>query len=290
VLLLVGAAAFRFLVLGRGSVRAAVLASGLNGALDTRTARLATMGAWLGLIAAACRFPLQVSELRDETEPLLPQLTALGLHTEWGLVWICQVALMLAAALVYAAAARGRRSWLAAAAVSALLIPTLSFSGHAIGSERLTALAVIADLLHVFAAGAWLGAMVMLLGSLTLIRGDVAASSPALAFTIVAAYSPMALGAASLILATGLVASWLHLGTVAALWQSRYGVTLLVKTTAVAAMAAIGARNWKREGPALAKSGDAAPIRRSVRTEVLLGLVVLLVTAALVVTAEPGAE
>lgn len=149
---------------------------------------------------------------------------------------------------------------------------------------------MLADLLHVLAAGAWLGAMVMLLGSLTLIQRDAAASSPSLAFTIVSSYSPMALGAASLILATGLVASWLHLGTVAALWQSRYGVTLLVKMTVVAAMAATGARNWKREGPALAQSGDAGPIRRSVRTEVLLGLLVLLVTAALVLTAEPGAE
>src|SRR5437868_12592642 len=88
VLLLVGAAVYRFLVLVRPAVRAAVLQSGFSDAFDLRTARLATMGACLGLVAAVSRLPLQMSELRDESLPLLPQLTTLGLHTEWGLVWI----------------------------------------------------------------------------------------------------------------------------------------------------------------------------------------------------------
>ncbi len=298
VILVLGAAAFRFLVLRRRHVLQAAAAGGFGDALEIRTARLATIGACLGLIASVCRLPLQMSELRDPAEPFMPQLLALGLHTEWGIVWGCQVLLMLVAALAFASAARGARAWTGAAVIAVLLIPTLSLSGHAFGSEHLTTLAVVSDLVHVIAASAWLGAMVVLLASVSLIHRDRHRTSDpadgpardACAGIVVASYSPLALWSASLIVLTGIVASWLHLGTWAALWQSRYGVTLLVKVSAVALMAGMGALNWKREGPALAQSGDVAPIRRSIRREVILGLLVLLVTAALVVTPEPGSE
>ncbi|HEY2805599.1 MAG TPA: CopD family protein [Gemmatimonadales bacterium] len=298
VLVVVGAAAFRFLVLRRASVRQATAVSGRGDALEIHTARLATMGACLGLLASVSRLPLQFSELYDNASPIFPQLTALGLHTEWGLVWGCQVLLMFSAALAYTAAARGRRGWLLAALIAVPLAATLSLSGHALGSERLTVLAVASDIVHVVGASAWLGSMILLLRSLMLVHkgfsreSDPPASvSPGiLAAAIVVAYSPLALTSASLVLLSGIVASWLHLGSLAALWQSRYGLTLVVKLVAVGVMTATGAVNWRKLGPALVKSGETAPIHRSIRLEVILGVMVLLVTAVLVVTPEPGSE
>ena len=75
-----------------------------------------------------------------------------------------------------------------------------------------------------------------------------------------------------------------------ALWQSRYGRTLLLKLGAVLLMASAGAWNWRRAGPALGGGGSIQPMRRSVAAELLVGALVVLATAILVVTPPPGEE
>jgi len=277
VLISTGAAAFRVLVSGHADEDA-------RGALAARVARLGMMAAVVALIAALGRLPLQLIELRDPDSPLGPQARALITATMWGKAWIGQLIFAALAAGGFGLARRGRVSSWAIAVIAALcLAATPAFSGHAIGSERWPSLAVVADALHVMGAGMWLGAMV------ALFAGMAKTDSPD-AQRLVAAFSPLALGAAALVGTTGVFASWLHLGGLHFLWQSRYGTMLLLKLGAVALMGGAGAFNWRRAGPALRRTGQIGPMRRSIGAELAIGALVLLATAALVVTPPPGEE
>jgi putative copper export protein len=282
VLVATGAAAFRFLVLAR---LAGEGAEDFSRRAAERAAQLGRGAALLALAACLARFPVQLLDIRDPESALGPQARALALHTFWGEVWLVQLLLAALVGIAYTVARRGRLSaWSAAAAFSILLAWTPALSGHAIGSERLAGLAVLADGVHVLAAGAWLGALLVLLTALAL-RDE--AGSP-LAGALVASFSPLALSAAAAALVTGAIAAWLHLGAVSDLWRSRYGQRLLFKLGAVGLMALCGLYNWRRAGPALQRHGDAGPIRRSARAELVIGALVLLITTVLVVTPPPG--
>ena len=279
-----GAAAFRFLVLSRiGDVE-------FRDAVARRTAAMATVLAVVGLGAAIARLPLQVIDLRDASVPLMPQVQALGFHTMWGAQWSFQVVVLVTCLLALAAAQSGSaRAWKIAAVAAVLAAASPAFAGHAIGSERLSTLAVISDILHVLAASAWLGGMLYVLGSLALAHGERGAGGVNGA-AVVTAFSSVALASVAILIATGGFAAWLHVGSIRQLWQSRYGVVLCIKLLAVIATAATGAWNWRQAGPRLRASGVVGPMWRSVRVELLWGILVILATAVLVAVPEPGME
>ena len=283
VLVSTGAAAFRFLLLPR-----VVADEESRAILMRRAASLGRIAALLLLVAILARVPLQLAEIRNPDLPLAPQLKALMFATLWGRVWIAQLALVLILVKAFGAARKEwRPGWAWAAATAVLLAVTPALSGHAIGSERLPALAVTADVLHALGAGAWLGAMLVLFAGLAVLhqRGE----SP-LAGALVSAFSPLAIAASTLLVVTGVVSSWLHLGALAPLWQSRYGLTLLAKLAAVGVMGLLGLYNWRRAGPALRATGNVDLMRRSIRSELLVGMLVLAITAVLVATPPPGSE
>lgn len=284
VLVSTGAAAFRFLVLGRLTPK---VGDDFALRLERRAAGLGFTAAILLLLAVAARAPLQVVELRDPAEPLGPQIHALLLGTLWGTTWLVQLAVAVAGVVAFGAARTRRGAWAPAAAIALVLACSPAMSGHAVGSERLTVLAVVTDGLHVLGAAAWLGAMVVLFTGLALATRD---GDGAIGSALVDSFSPLALGAAVAVGATGLFSAWLHLGTLPELWRSRYGLVLLLKLAAVALMGGLGAWNWRRGGPGLRNTGNMAPMRRSVRAELLLGALVLVATAILVVTPTPGDE
>jgi copper transport protein len=131
-----------------------------------------------------------------------------------------------------------------AAAAAALVVPGLA--GHAAQtSPRLVS--VLVDWVHLGAGSVWLGGLVGLLvlaASLPSGRRRAGLVAAALRF------SPVAIGAVLLILATGVGASILHLPLLSALWQTSYGVAILVKAGLVlgalsfAALHRRGRRPW----------------------------------------------
>jgi putative copper export protein len=275
VLVATGAAAFRFLVVRR-------LDAAEREVAGTHAARLARAAALVAVIASLLRAPIQLLEISDPLSPLMPQARALVLHTWWGKVWLAQLVLAASAAFFYKRAQAGT-NWALAGASSILLAMTFPMSGHAFGSETWTALAVLADAVHVLAASTWLGAMFVLAAALAQGQGGARTAG-----ALVAAFSPMALVAAGCALASGLVSAWLHFRMFSDLWTTPYGSWLFRKLIGVALMAACGAYNWKKAGPRLIRDGEEGPIRRSIRLELVLGALVLLATAALVATPLPG--
>jgi copper transport protein len=140
----------------------------------------------------------------------------------------------------------------------------------------------------VIGAGAWIGSLLVLVlagvpAALALSAGE-RGSAVAL---LVNRFSPVALGAATVLVASGAVSAWAHLGSVAALLGTPYGRTLVVKLALVALVAALGAFHWRRARPALGTEDGARRLRRSAAAELAIAALVLLVTAILVATPPP---
>ena len=104
------------------------------------------------------------------------------------------------------------------------------------------------------------------------------------------AFAPTALVGASVVGATGAFAAWLHLQDVRLLGTSSYGLRLLVKLVAVAVIVSVGALNWRRFAPQAGHLRGLRNLRVAVALEVLLGALVLLITAILVATATPDSQ
>lgn len=305
-LLVVGAVAFHLLVLGSlrrtASTAAASPVAQSTSFVDTAdgaAARLGLAAAVVVALAAVARLAAQSVALHGAERALEPELVATMLRrTVWGWGWLLQAASATLALAAFALAGRGAarrgethasadRGWPLATVAAGVLAMTPALSGHA-AAARFAPLAVVADWLHVLGAGAWLGglAVVVAVGVPTAMRLDTATRDRAVA-DLVHAFSPTALAFASLVAATGVLASWLHLGHVAALWQSDYGRTLLLKLALVAAVVAAGAYNWRRVRPALGGGGVTGRLRRATATELAVAALVLAATAVLVATPPP---
>jgi copper transport protein len=168
-------------------------------------------------------------------------------------------------------------AWLAAAAV--LLAP--GASGHADQtSPRWLALSV--DWLHLSAAAVWAGG---LLGLVLIVR-----NIPALVVAV-PRFSVAAFSSVVVLLGTGIVASVLHLPTLATLWDTSYGQTIVVKAALLLAALALGAVNFLRTSPSLrvpdppATAG--AALRRLAGGETLLVAGAVLAAAILSSLAPP---
>jgi putative copper export protein len=253
----------------------------------------ATLGlrAAVGLVLALLLILLdQILLFRDPLSPFWAELNLLVTATTWGRMWQLQLLsgiLAMVAFWIARARREARISWrfAAATALFCAIIPALS--GHSAGVDRFHVLAVGADALHVISAGAWLGT----LGALVVVvraavkRGMVA--SDVLPGAVVA-FSPLALLSAGTLVGTGLFATWLHVGSLGGLFGSTYGRILLVKVALVGIAAGLGAYNWRRVTPRLGSpEGAKAFMSSTARSEIAMGLFVLLLTAVLVVTAHP---
>lgn len=290
-ILLLGVVGFRYQVLpalGRKDTLAEArtrLRAGLS--------RFGWIAVFLLLVAAPLRLRNQLAELGEGVG--WNEASFLLLQTAWGGGWFLHlgvVALGIVGLVVAAPKGLGDRGWaiLAGAALFLPFVPALQ--GHAWGAEGLRAFTVPALYLHVAAVGLWLGGLIMLvLVGLPAVRGTgsgamLEESKPPL-FRLVNAFSRMALPAVVLFIATGVVNTWFIVGGVPQLIGSTYGLTLLLKLGIVAGALALGFYNWRRIRPALAENPDAGALRIPASIEAMLGIIVLLVTAALVTMPPP---
>lgn len=241
--------------------------------------RIARVAGWGLLVGAVLRMAQQALLFAPAPEEALGMVGTL-VAMPWGYAWIVQVV----AALVLVIAPR--RVAVPQPPVTGTLVALAvafvpAFQGHAIGSERLTTLAMLADGLHVLAGGLWLGTLGVLL-LVTIRRRDVVLAD------VVARFSPIALVGVGMIVVSGVFGSWLHVTPLSALWQSPYGLMLVRKLVVFGVIGALGALNWKRLTPRLRDAGAATPLRRAAALEVLAGLLLLLLTSYLVATPLPG--
>jgi len=288
-LALIGSVAFSILVVP-GSARRGAPGELLHAV--ERGGRSVGIAAAIGvIIAALLRLAAQSAAMHGTDGALDAGLvgTMLG-STLWGTAWLLQLGAssLALAGFLLARRARPAGSSLAAVATVAVAV-SAALSGHAAAFPRWAGLAVTVDAVHVLGAGGWLGTLLLLVivGLPAALRLGPGERGPAAA-ALVNAFSPRALAFAGTAALTGVASAWMHLASPSALWTTAYGRTLLVKLGVLSLVVVTGAYNWLRVRPALGDEEGARRIRRSGTVELLIGVVVLAVTAMLVATPMPG--
>lgn len=287
-LVVVGAVAFSIVVIGLfGRTESDV------GMVTVMRTRAATIGRWASvalLAVALLRLVAQSVAMHGASDAFNATFISTMLaNTVWGWGWILQIVATIVAIAAFHAARRSRSGgWWIAAVASVVLALTPALSGHAAAAPRFTGLAVTLDALHVLGAAGWLGSLLLVVvaGIPVAMRVEQGRRGAVVA-RLVSAFSPTALIFAGVVVVTGLFAGWLHIGFSAALWESAYGRTLLIKLGILSVVMATGAYNWLRVRPALGDDLGARRIRRSATVEVGVAVLVLIATAVLVATPPP---
>jgi putative copper resistance protein D len=211
------------------------------------------------------------------------------LETQFGRVWQLRLGL-IATALVLVASAltkvKARRAlsailWL----VSVVLLVSLALISHA-AAATMRPFGVLGDMIHLCAAGLWIGGLVPLAIFLAAVRATFSLSE--MVPCVLARFSGLSLCCVSVLVVSGISNSWLLVGSIYALFTTPYGQLLLFKLTLFAILIGFGARNRflvKAKLPKAAADPDVlAQLRRNVICETYLGVAVVVIVACLGVT------
>ncbi len=179
-------------------------------------------------------------------------------------------------------------------ALGAVLLFSVSNSGHAAAVTEWKAVALGSDVLHLMATSIWVGGLIYLV---LLMRSLSAAEPPLrarLLGEVIPRFSRMAQFCVLTIVLTGAYTTWIHMPSWSAFVTTWYGWTLLTKIFLVLPLLAIGGVNLLVIKPQLAKSliekgekaleatfGVLKRFRPLVQAEVVLGVFILLVVTVL---------
>ena len=278
-LALIGVTAFRMLVLPP----AREINVDIRARMKRRAAALGLAASVVVILSALGRIFLESEMMSAMPGMQTMSMTDMAMHTRWGLALRLELGAALVALVSFALAIqRVRSAWLVASISSIVLAVTPALAGHAAASPRFTSLMITSDFLHVLGGASWLGNLlcVMLIGVPIALTLEGAERWQTVA-SLVNAFSPVALASAAVVGASGVIASWVHLEHLSALWQTAYGQVLLLKLALVAITLMIGAYNFRRVQPQLLNEGGSVRLRRSAAFELSVGFLILLVTGFL---------
>jgi putative copper resistance protein D len=211
----------------------------------------------------------------DAVDPEMLQAVLTG--TDIGLAWLAQAAIAVLLAVATMMPARKRQA--ALAALTALQLATLAATGHAaMNSGWMAIVHRINDIVHLLAAGFWLGALVPVLIMLRLLARDDSHQQAQQALT---RFSTIGHFAVAITIGTGLANDYLIVGHLPVQWSIAYQALLSLKIALVGTMIALALINRYVLVPRLAGTQPRAlsALARSTRTELLLGLGVILLVA-----------
>jgi putative copper resistance protein D len=225
-----------------------------------------------------------------DSEVVLSVMRDTGFGIVWTVRMIIAVAMVVAATMQVSSRATVGQD-LITSFLAAGLLASLAGVGHSqIEEGWASVLHVTADAAHLVAAGAWLGG----LAPLGFILLGYARTKPEAGSWdvdgVLLRFSGMGYAAVATLVGTGLVNSWLLVGSVSGLLQTSYGRILLGKLVFFAGMLALAAANrfWLVPGMEAARTagpGGRELWRSRLRTHVLgeqaLGLLVLLSVSVL---------
>jgi copper resistance protein D len=275
----------------------------------SRLARIAWTSLVLVVVTGAAWLVLQAEQL---SELPLTAVFSQGVvwsvlsDTDFGYDWIARLILtvMFAAILLtLGSGARNPSPWKETSAVllAACLVGSLAFAGHsAAGSGIAGTIHLAADILHLLAAAAWVGALVPLAMLLGAAKRDKQSIEIARVATV--RFSTLGIASVGVLVATGIVNTWVLAGSMAALVGTDYGRLLLAKVALFCVMLAIAGVNRLRLTPRLvqvpsvggaggvAAAADALrQLRRNSLVEAAIGAVIIFIVGMLG-TLPPGLD
>lgn len=244
----------------------------------------------IGMLLSIAAFVVMTSNMSgaSDWDELRPHLEMMLCETEIGFSWVTR---MISLAVVIGFASQSKRwptgsLWVATSAGS-IALATLAWTGHGAmdeGAKRFWHFA--ADILHLLAAGGWIGALAAF-GLMLRIKG----SDPELLVRVLSRALSGFETAGALIVGTVIVtgvANYLFIvgPTVANVISGAYGVLLLVKMVLFAGMIGLAALNRFYLSPDLERSAQAGDyslvvtaLRKSVVLESTLAVVILCLVA-----------
>ncbi|WP_432217249.1 copper homeostasis membrane protein CopD [Pseudomonas kribbensis] len=232
--------------------------------------------ALFGALLSVAGLVLMTRAMSGETEfaALWPHLQMMVLETDVGLAWTLRM-IALIAVMIWPGL------WLASIA-GALALASLAWSGHGAmdGAWHL-----LSDILHLLAAGAWMGAMLALI---LMSRLDALFSEARIRSLVDAVKRFEGVGAAIvLILSVTGVANYLFIvgPTLGDVLLGTYGILLAIKVVLFAGMLVLAALNRFHLGPLLEQSlraGQHQVAANALRRSVLFELVIALLIVGLV--------
>jgi len=208
-------------------------------------------------------------------------------RTEFGRLWVLRLVLALALGALLLSIGRSanetRRLRIAAGAVlvAAAYLASLAWAGHAAaGQASGHYVQIVSDVVHLLAAGAWLGALpglVFLLGGAQPIEATA---------QMVRRFSTLGALSVSALVLSGLGNSWYLVGTVPALMGTDYGHFLLLKLVLFGAMVALAAINrLSLTARLIVRNSSNPPAVRSLRRNAILeigaGIIVIAIVGVL---------
>ena len=224
-------------------------------------------------------------------------LTTVLTQTHFGLATIARLAAAGVLAVTFALLLSPRErpktgTWVGTIAVlaAAVFSGALAFTGHAIGGQGAEGIVhPAADILHLIAAAAWIGALIPLA---LLLAAAGSTNSLVIARAATLRFSALGVISVGTLLVTGIVNTWYLAGSIEALTSTFYGQLLLAKIATFLAMVAIAAVNRQYLTPRLVQnesvheSGVAAQgalrqLRRNALIEALAGVAVICMVAVL---------
>jgi putative copper resistance protein D len=212
-------------------------------------------------------------------------------QTDFGRAWTARLILacILAGTFVPLLSAQRTTPWIGATAAiaAAAFAGAMAWAGHAVGGQGVEALVhPAADILHLIAAAAWIGALIPLALLLSALVGDSASVAIARAATL--RFSTLGLVSVGTLLATGIINTWYLAGSIPALTGTTYGRLLIAKVALFFGMVAIAAVNRQRLTPRLADGASTSvtqnalrQLRRNAMIEAFAGAVVICIVAVL---------
>jgi putative copper export protein len=175
--------------------------------------------------------------------------------------------------------ATSARVWSVAALLGSAILFTFSLQSHSAALDAGQAIVVIPlDWLHLVATATWMGGLLPL--AFLLASGRIKQELRPL---IVRRFSAVALLSVLTLGLTGLGSALIHVRTLDALVATTYGRALLVKSALFAILLGLGAINLLALSPRLSQGGAQALrwLRRTVRLEVAIGVLILLAVGVL---------
>lgn len=177
-------------------------------------------------------------------------------QTRFGQAWTIRAALLVVIAVCLIVQARTRKhaaGWVGLLAAAAFIVG-LAWAGHGAATEDVPfdAIHLPADILHLLAAGAWLGGLLPLVLLLAQAWRNSTSQDVAIARAASMRFSVLGLSSVGTLLVTGVVNTWFLAGSVPALLGTLYGQLLLLKIALFLTMIAVASVNQQRLVPCLA--------------------------------------
>ena len=226
--------------------------------------------ALLGLVLSAVQLALLAASMMGTLVwPVDGQAVGMLLSdSAMGAAWKARMAALLVAGL--AAVAVGRGTWLGVVVVAAgIALATLAWTGHGAMGEGAPGWAhLIADLLHLLASGAWVGALLGLVLLLARPAARVDVAHLTLTHRALHGFGLVGTVVVGAIIVTGLVNSWMlvGIGRVPELGATLYGRLLVAKLVLFGAMLGLASLNRFRLTPTFERSIAAADHGRALGT------------------------